>query len=93
MAFRSTVDLYGSIILPRLAEGPKTLEQLDVPAYAVQHLEAKGLVKSRGFRVGALGVRVWFLPEDLQLLEEVGMPAPPKRCDELEAWDWPPDEA
>ena len=43
MAFRSTVDLYCSIILPRLAEGPKTLEELDVPAYAVHHLEAKAL--------------------------------------------------
>ena len=90
MAFRSTVELYGSIILPRLAEGPKKLAELDVPAFAVNHLEAKGLVRSRGYRLGAVGVRVWFLPEDLEILDEEP-PSLPLSCAELQPWDWPPD--
>ena len=66
------------------------LEQLDVPAYAVHHLEAKGLVRSRGYRLGAVGVRVWFLPEDLEILDEEP-PSLPLSCAELQPWDWPPD--
>lgn len=63
-----------------------------MPAYAVNHLEAKGLVRSRGYRLGAIGVRVWFLPEDLALLDEAPLTLSPKRCGELEEWDWPPDD-
>ena len=43
MAFKSTVELYSDLILPRLAEGPKTLDQLAVPAYALQQLEAAAM--------------------------------------------------
>ena len=49
-------------------------------------------MKSRGYRLGAIGIRVWFLPEDLELLDESPPALPLKRCWELEAWDWPPDE-
>ena len=82
-------------MLPCLAEGPKTLEQLDVPAYATARLEAEGLVRSRGYRFGHIGIRVYFLPEDLALLDEQPAPLltlPRKHCWELRELDWPPED-
>jgi hypothetical protein len=70
MAFKSTLELYSSLILPRLAEGPKTREQLHVPQYAVQCLQTHGLAKPRMYRIGAVAVQVWFRPEDWALLDE-----------------------
>ena len=78
MAFRSTLELYSSLILPRLAEGLKTLEQLDVPQCAVECLQAHGLAKPRMYRVGAVAIQMWFRPGDLALLDEVQLQ--PWRC-------------
>ena len=47
MASRSTLELYSAIILPQLANGPRTLDELDVPRYAAKHLEAYKLVVCR----------------------------------------------
>jgi len=47
MASRSTLELYCAIILPRLTDGPRTLDELDVPRYAAKHLEAHKLVVCR----------------------------------------------
>jgi len=92
MAFRSTLELYSNAILPRLAEGPMTVAEMGVPQYAVETLGAHGLIKARMFRTGAVAVQVWFLPEDLELLEDQPLAFLRKRCDELEAWDWPPGD-
>src|SRR5215207_5048189 len=51
MPTKDTVDLYSRIVLPRLAESPQTQEQLDVPSYALKHLQAHGLVASKMYRV------------------------------------------
>ena len=89
MPFKSTLELYSDIVLPRLAEGPKTLEQLDVPPYALKHLQAHDLVASRMYRVGALAEQVWFLKEDLELLCEAGLEEPRRRhCWELTEEDF-----
>jgi len=40
MPFKSALELYSDVVLPRLAEGPKTLEPLNVPPYALKHLQA-----------------------------------------------------
>jgi hypothetical protein len=47
MARLTTLDLYKQLILPRLADGPKSLTQLGVPRYALQTLEREGLVYMR----------------------------------------------
>ncbi len=101
MAFRSTLELYSAVILPRLAEGPKTIDEMDVPQYAAEHLKVHGLIKARWFRVRSVAVEVWFLPEDLAALQEVEdlrrfnqveTPAPPlMNCWELSEQDWPDD--
>jgi len=90
MAFMSTLELYSSLILPRLAEGPKTREQLDVPQYAVECLQAHGLAKPRMYRVGAVAFQVWFRPEDLALLDEVK--PRPWRCDKRGLFEGLPHE-
>jgi hypothetical protein len=62
------LELYRDAILPRLADGPKTLTVLDVPLYAMHHLERAGLVKSRREKVqlttGTLAIQVWYRAED-----------------------------
>jgi hypothetical protein len=45
--FVPVLEVYRDLILPRLADGPKTLALLDVPLYAMQQLERAGLVKSK----------------------------------------------
>jgi hypothetical protein len=66
--FVPALELYSDLILPRLADGPKTLAALDVPLYAMQHLERAGLVKSRRETVtlttGKLAIQVWYRAED-----------------------------
>jgi hypothetical protein len=76
MATKSTLELYSSLILPRLADGPKTREQLDVPQYACERLQAHGLVKPSTYRIGDVAFPVWFLKEDWELLKEAGMTRP-----------------
>jgi hypothetical protein len=62
------LELYRYMILPRLADGPKTLTGLDVPLYAMQHLERAGLVRSKREKVvlttGTLAIQVWYRAED-----------------------------
>lgn len=70
-----------------------TAAEMGVPQYAVETLRAHGLIKPRMFRSGALAVQVWFLPDDLELLDEEPPAIPLKRCDELEPWDWPPENS
>jgi hypothetical protein len=68
MPYRSTLELYSDIILPKLQDGPKTCEEMDVPRYAAQHLKAHELVVCRmrtlydanGRRLG--GVEQYMLP-------------------------------
>jgi len=95
MAFNN-IELFSAIVLPRLAGRPKTLAQLQVPAYATARLEAVGLVKGRMFSLGpSVAVKVYFLPEDLALLDEETRPIlslPRKHCWELSADDWPPED-
>jgi len=69
MPFKSTLELYSEIILPKLQDGPKTCAELDVPRYAAKHLEAHKLVACRtrtlygvtGRKLGA--VEQFMLPE------------------------------
>jgi len=69
MPYKSTVELYSDIILPKLQGGPKTCEEMDVPRYAAQHLQAHKLIACRmrtlygvnGRRLGA--VEQYMLPE------------------------------
>ncbi len=76
MAFKKNVELLSAVVLPRLAQGPKTLEQLQVPAYATARLEAEGLVKGRIFSLApSVAVRVYFLPQILALLDEQPRPS------------------
>ena len=42
MAFIKTLDLYKDLILPRLADGPKSQLQLEVPRYALELSNAMG---------------------------------------------------
>jgi hypothetical protein len=76
MPFKSTEELYSAVVLPKLREGPKTLDQLKAPRYALKKLEAHGLVAAQMYRVDSLAVEVWFLKEDLELLREAGMDRP-----------------
>ena len=39
MAFQKTLDLYIDLILPKLADGPKSQLQLGVPRYALEALQ------------------------------------------------------
>ena len=63
-SLRTSLELYSGIILPRLADGPKSLAQLDVPRYAVGHLERAGLVRSKMHSKGCIAVEYWYRPED-----------------------------
>ena len=70
MPCKSTLELYSEIILPKLQDGPKTCEEMDVPRYAAQHLKAHGLVASRMRKLygkgGLLGaVEQYMLPEHI----------------------------
>ena len=77
MAFKTTLELYSSLILPRLAQSPQTCDQLDVPPYALEHLQAHGLAVGRMYGLGkSVAVKVWFLEEDWELLEKAGMTRP-----------------
>jgi hypothetical protein len=62
------LELYRDLILPRLADGPKTLAVLDVPLYAMRHLEHAGLVRSKretvGLTTGKLAIQVGYRAED-----------------------------
>jgi hypothetical protein len=62
------LDLYRDVIMPRLTDGPKTLTVLDVPLYAMHHLERAGLVRSKREKVqlttGTLAIQVWYRAED-----------------------------
>ncbi len=60
MAFQKTLDLYIDLILPKLADGPKSQLQLDVPRYALEALQREGLVFVRTTRVGAIGIQMWY---------------------------------
>lgn len=69
MPYKSTLELYSEIILPKLQGGPKTCEEMDVPRYATKHLEAhklivcrmRALYASNGRKLGA--VKQFMLPE------------------------------
>ena len=66
---KSTLELYSAIILPRLQNGARTCDEMDVPRYAAQNLKAQKLVACRmrtlyganGRRLGA--VEEYMLPE------------------------------
>lgn len=62
--FVPALELYSQVILPRLADGPKTLAALGVPLSAMNHLERAGLVKSERETVvlttGKLAIQVWY---------------------------------
>lgn len=89
MPFKSALDLYSDVVLPRLAESPQTLEQLGVPPYALKHLQAHGLVAAKMYRIESCAVQVWFLREDLELLREAGLEEPRRRqCWELTDEDY-----
>lgn len=55
MAFHSTLDIYVGLILPKLADGPRSQLQLDVPRYALEALEREGLVFMKTHRIGCSG--------------------------------------
>jgi hypothetical protein len=57
MAFQRTLDLYIDLILPRLADGPKSQLQLGVPRYALEALQRAGLAFVKTTRVGVIGIR------------------------------------
>jgi hypothetical protein len=69
MPYKSTLELYSEIILPKLQGGPMTCEEMDVPRYAAQHVKAHKLIVCRmrtpnganGRRLSA--VEVYMLPE------------------------------
>jgi hypothetical protein len=67
MPFIPALELYSDLILPRLADG-QTLAALDVPLYAMQHLERAGLVRSKRETVtlttGKLAIQVWYRAKD-----------------------------
>ena len=95
MAAKTTLDLYASVVRPRLADGPLTLTDLDVTEAVMRRLESAGLVRSRSFNLGSMGVRFWCLPEDYEALRafEPGAvtAAPAIDCDSLTEADWPPN--
>ena len=69
MPYKSTLELYSAIILPKLQDGPKTCEEMDVPRYAAQHVKDHGAIACRmrklrdsdGRLLGA--VETYMLPE------------------------------
>ena len=61
MAFQTTLDLYVDLILPKLADGPKSQLQLGVPRYALEALQRAGHVVLRTQRVGCIGLQLWYL--------------------------------
>jgi hypothetical protein len=77
MATRSALDLYSAIILPRLQDGPKTCDEMDVPRYAAKHLESHQLVVCRMRKLRDAGGRVLGAVEQYMLPEHV----PPKLMD------------
>ena len=60
MAFQKTLDLYMDLILPKLADGPKSQLQLDVPRYALEALKRAGYVVLRTHRIGCIGLQLWY---------------------------------
>ena len=60
MAFQKTLDLYVGLILPKLADGPKSQLQLGVPLYALEALQRAGHVVLRTHRVGCIGLQLWY---------------------------------
>jgi hypothetical protein len=73
------------MIMPHLVGGPKSLAQLDVPLYAMQHLERAGLVRSKRevvtLTTGTLAIQVWYRAEDFPARE------PMKDCAALDFED------
>ena len=47
MPYKSTLELYSEIILPKLQDGPKTCAGMEVPRYAAQHLKVRNVVACR----------------------------------------------
>jgi hypothetical protein len=82
MASRSTLQLYSAIILPRLADGPRTLHELDVPRYAALHLKAHGLITCRMKKVRDREGRCLGAVEQYMLPEQV--PSPLMDCATLD---------
>ena len=60
MAFQKTLDLYVDLILPKLADGPKSQLQLGVPRYALEALQRERLVFVKTTTVGAIGIQMWY---------------------------------
>jgi hypothetical protein len=84
MPFNDALVLYSEIVLPRrLAEGPKTLEHLDVPPYTLKHPQAHGQLAPKMYRIGSIAEQVWFRREDYELLRLAGMLTPRRHCWEL----------
>jgi hypothetical protein len=72
MPFKNSLQLYTEVVIPKLVDGPKTLAQLGVPEQAMRRLAQHGIVRQRMFNIApAVTVAVWFLTEDLALLDEV----------------------
>jgi hypothetical protein len=61
MAFQKTLDLYVDLILPKLADGPKSQPQLGMPRYALETLQKACNVVLRTHRVGCIGLQIWYL--------------------------------
>jgi hypothetical protein len=60
MASQKTIDLYIDLILPKLADGPKSQLQLGVPKYALEALREAGHVALRTHRIGCIGLQLWY---------------------------------
>jgi len=60
MASQKTLDLYTDLILPKLADGPKSQLQLGVPRYALEALRQASHVVLRTHRVGCMGIQMWY---------------------------------
>ena len=66
MPYKSTFELYAEIILPKLQDGPKTCEEIDVPRYAAQHVKARGVIACRiSTLYGVTGRRLGAVEQDM----------------------------
>jgi hypothetical protein len=69
------LELFKELVMPRLADGPKTLAALDVPLYAMKLLERAGLVRCKTHVVqlttGKLAIQVFYRTEDFPAPEPV----------------------
>ena len=68
----STLVTYAHLVLPRLADGPKTELDLGIPRYALKYLQEAGLVRMRTQSRGCLAWQFWYRAEDF--------PAPVRDC-------------